>query len=516
VSDAPPSGLRGARWWNLLVAALIAGLGALGVVFLHGVMGWLYWRALTIAAVFVLPGIWAAMQLNARPLAWARTHVMEWAPAAALFFAAALYAEALHYPLPYFDHWDLLLWSERAAARTLTFADLLTPHGTHWHATGYVVMLTTAQLTHMAHWAEVAASLALVAFAAFALRNTLAATTNAAGAANILPASFAVAALFLFSLDQSENWLWGWQAAVFANIAGALTAIWLLSAPKLSPARIAGAMAAAACAIYAFATGLALLPAGVLILLLRPKTKFRWPALALWTVFGLAVSVHYKIAVLDRVPDYVAEITPVKLDSATLAALAGYVSDLVGGAVGRFSDGLPLVTTVFGGGLVLAALPLAARGGVRALAPVLGLSAYGLGAACLIAYGRLGFEHALGSRYISFGNLFWIGASAIVMLAWANAGRKLTRNALTVALALIVVCKIGNSASVATNRFAAPLHTHLEQVAADLCAAYPNKPPALIAEISDPGQTDIAGRIDFLAQHRLSFFRFCTNKTLPQ
>jgi hypothetical protein len=501
-------------WWNLALIAGIAALAALVFVFLDHVLEWRFFRALTVTVCLALPPVWGALRARARPLDWARANVWQWAPATALLAGAAVYALLLHWPLPYFDHWDLILLSEKRAAHALTFADLFAQHGTHWHATGYMVMLTTAQLTHMAHWAEITASVCFAGLAAVALRHVLAATLRETKKKPALLApAFGIGALFLLSLDQAENWLWGWQVAVFVNIAGALTALWLLTAPRLTPGRLLGALVAAAAAIYAFATGLALLPVGLAVIALRRDGGLRWPAFAVWLVFSLAVGWHYKTGVLDTAKQYVESITPARLDGATFAALLGYVTDLIGGAVGRFSDGLPIAMAVIGVGLLAGTLPLAMRGGrFRALIPALGLAAYGFGAACLIAYGRLGFEHAFGSRYITFANLFWIGVLAIAILGQENAERKLTKRVIVGTLALILVSKVGNIGNVATNRFAAPQHARLEQVAAEFCAAYPAIPPALVAEVSSPTQSNVVERVDFIAREKLSFFRKCATR----
>jgi hypothetical protein len=367
-----------------------------------------------------------------------------------------------------------------------------------------------ARLSSFAHRAEVGASLFFAALAAFALRNIVANSVRAAGAEKCLPIAFSIAALFLFSLGQSENWLWGWQVAVFVNVAGTLVAIWLLSAPTLSFARVTAASAAATCAVYAFATGLALLPTGALILLLRHNTAFRWRALAVWTMFSIAVVLHYKIGVLDPARDYVASITPSKLDAATLDAFATYSANILGGAVGRFSTGLPIIMGISGVVLLVAMLFLAARSRIRTLTPAIGLLAYGTLAALLIAYGRLGFDYALGSRYITFANFFWIGLLIIMVIAAAKADRPAHSHAYVAIAALLVVCKIATMGNVVTSRFYAPIPARLNEIAAELCADYPTKPPELLADIASP-QQNVAERIDFLAQHHLSFFRHCRN-----
>ncbi|MGE3302402.1 MAG: hypothetical protein AB7M12_04755, partial [Hyphomonadaceae bacterium] len=309
-----------ADFWALALAVAASFVSLLAFVLLHEIVAWPRAAAFFAAAVLAAPFACAAASTPGGVFAWLRANPAHWAPGAAFFAVAAALAAAGHYPTLYFDHWDLLALYEASARGALRLGDLFTPHGTHWHAGAYAVLLPLARLTHMAQWAEIAANLAFALAAGAALYALLAHSARQLAAAPRTALAFAIGAFFLFSADQIENWFWGWQAAVFINIAGALACIALLARPQANPGALCAAMLAAAAAIYSFATGLALLPIGFAVLLLA-RRRFDAHA-ALWLAFSCAVAAHYKFAVLDARPDYVREITPHALDGAALFGLA--------------------------------------------------------------------------------------------------------------------------------------------------------------------------------------------------
>ncbi len=418
-------------------------------------------------------------------------HWRHWAPACALFGLTAAFAITFHYPVLYFDHWDLAPYYQRMMAGGLEWRDLFAPHGTHWHTGGYAVMLALAPLTGMTQTPEIIASLLF----ALAACGGVYALLDRPG-----PVLFAVAALFLFSLDQAENWLWGWQISVFINIAGAAWAIALLVRGG-GAASMAGAMLAAAIAVYSFATGLALLPVGLLVIWQSRRARWR---MAAWAVFSAALAIHYKLAVLDTQAAYAAEITPAALDAKTIASLASYALNLLGAAVGRFSDGVPLALALLG--LLGLSLTLPRNSNDPRAAGALGLLAYGAGAALLIAFGRLGFENALVSRYISFANLFWIGLAALLLRA---ADSPFRQRFAVIALCVLVACKIGTIGNVVSGSSAGIPHAlAVQRAAAEICATYPSVSRDALAAISAPHQT-VSTQLEFIAQNRLSVFRNC-------
>ncbi|MDH3296620.1 MAG: hypothetical protein OER95_20050, partial [Acidimicrobiia bacterium] len=69
---------------------------------------------------------------------------------ATLFVAVSVYALINHLRIPFYDNWSLAPLYGKLEDGTLTVGDLFQLHGSHWHASGYAVMLANAKLTGMA------------------------------------------------------------------------------------------------------------------------------------------------------------------------------------------------------------------------------------------------------------------------------------------------------------------------------------------------------------------------------
>ena len=111
---------------------------------------------------------------------------------------------------------------------------------------------------------------------------------------------------------------------------------------------------------------------------------------------------------------------------------------------------LPLA--VIGLGVAAFALTrlLRTEAGREAVLGPLALILYALGGGLITALARVSFgiDQALVSRYISFSNLFWIGALALAVLAGSTLRSKLTKRSLTTFIVLVVLLKVGNVANV--------------------------------------------------------------------
>jgi len=146
---------------------------------------------------------------------------LKWGPVCVCLAVTLIFSLTYYYRAPYHDHWDIVPLFAQARDGTLAFGDLFALHGYHWHASGYIVQLGLSQLTSMGHQAESAASVLIAAFGFIALARMLGRAANALNVANGTRIwIYAVSAFMLFSLDQAGNWLWGWQIAVFINVAG--------------------------------------------------------------------------------------------------------------------------------------------------------------------------------------------------------------------------------------------------------------------------------------------------------
>ena len=431
----------------------------------------------------------------------------KWGPAFVCFGVTLVFSLLFYYRAPYHDHWSIVPLYGQMQDGTLSFSDVFMLHGRHWHASGYLIQLGLSKLTGMGHWAESLASV-LIAGVGFVALVRILGWAEMPGAMAWL---IGVSAFFLFSLDQAGNWLWGWQVAVFLNLAGVLWAIERLSCGAPTLANTGLAAFAAAVAIYAFATGWALIPIGWALLLVFGGLQSRrgLACLALWTLFAGAIGFHFVVSEGPvAAPSVQADLPPL-LDFATLQGLAHYSLNFMASPIVRFARDISVPIAILGAGILIVsvrALRLQDRHTIwTRTAPLLALAAYAVGAALLTALGRwemYGVKQAFVSRYISFGNLFWIAVFALAILVIARL-RDRSHRVLIGLLGLLFVLKIANQPSVIQKTVR--LSKSIEASAETLAATYPNTPPEDYAILHNPLQT-IERDLSTLQTHRVSLF----------
>lgn len=427
--------------------------------------------------------------------------------APAIFFALTVaYTLTFHYQLPYHDHWDIVPLWDAAQTGTLKPADLFMQHGSHWHASGYIVMLATAELTGMAHWPDVCISLLLAAFGFVALFEILRRTLDELGEGRSLFRVIAAAAFIYFSLDQAANWLWGWQVAIFANMTGVVWCIALLMRPGLNWARMGLAAIAATVAIYGFATAWCLLPVGLFLIALAPDTTRQQKAFAAlaWLLLFSAFFMHYNATR----GDYGDTMLPHDTALATALGVGHYLGNYVASAVARIYKPASLLVAA----AALGALALLAglswthfRKSLTAYRGLAALLAFSLGAGLLTALGRwqaFGPEQAFANRYITLSNYAWLSVVISALILLPKLGAKM-RILFVLALCSFVLAKSVNDTSAINT---ARLALRVNAAGCELALAAPDVPAEALATIGAP-QQPIAPRLTLLAARDASLFR---------
>ncbi len=432
------------------------------------------------------------------------------APLSVLFLI--VFVSVFHYRAPYYDHWDLIPFYGAMKSGELALHHLFALHGNHWHATGYIVQLGLSNLTGMAHWAESLASNAFAGLGFIALVRMVrhsAAEISASGAAVW---AIAISAFFFFSLDQAANWLWGWQVAVFINLAAMLWMIERLSTQPISVTNTALAAIACVLAIYSFGTGWVLIPIGFALLLLRGDWAERPTQIAL-TVWGLMTASllwHFSLAVTDTAAAYTQASTPNLLDANTWLGLSHYTINFIASPVVRFARDSALLAALLGLGTLLWAitkLRASQPGKVSTgVLPFLAMAAYSIGAGLLTGFGRwedFGVQQAFVSRYISFGTPFWISVFVLAAFAIEKTQHRSHKRTFAV-LGLLLVLKLANVPSVVQKQV--KISGEIAHAADHIIAAYPEIPPDMHAVLHSPDQ-QIEPHLETLATHRVSLFR---------
>ena len=444
-----------------------------------------------------------------------------WAPATMFALITLTYSLAFHYRVPFFDHWDIVGFYESMQNDTLKLSDLFALHGSHWHSSGYLVMLGLSKLTAMNHGYEVLCSVIFAVLGFIALVRILLRSVTLLNSTHLLPWVLGVSAFIFFSLDQAANWLWGWQVAVFLNIAGVLWTIDLLSQDRIDLRRTCLAILAATLAVYGFATAWALLPIGYVLMISSGALLHRMGRLSLllWTMFTGGLLWHFMLLQNANETSYLASTSPPLTDVKSLIGLTHYSLNFLGSPIVRFARDIAVPITLLGAGLAIWAL-LSLRHNkhfIKAVIPILALMAYAAGSALLTSYGRwqdFGVKQAFSNRYITFGNFYWIGIFVLCILASGKASMKSSPIRISRILigicSLLLVLKSGNSIGAAYKRI---LHAQTMNSAAEqIVTQYSDHNKELYKTFSSPHQ-NINPRLDILKKNNVSLFRGVKKQT---
>lgn len=317
-------------------------------------------------------------------------------------------------PVPFEDAWALVPHLERIADGTFSLADLWERHNTHRIVLPRAALLALAWSSGWSLRLEMAVNLLLAAGSAALLLRALRATGQALGATPS-PWVGALGALLVFSFAQWECWTWGWSMSIFLAVLLGQGALAALAAPGLTPARLGAAVALAAGASLSLGGGLAVWPAGALVLA-TPHAEDRvgrrarllvWGAGALLLALCYAGGGGQQIAASPRLLLYVATFLGApaaphpSVAPAALAGVAGVVA--LGLGLARLGRG-------------------ASETARRRLAFWAGLGTFALAAGGLAGLGRaelFGAEQALESRYVTLATPLWLAVAAVGGLAAA-------------------------------------------------------------------------------------------------
>jgi hypothetical protein len=326
--------------------------------------------------------------------------------------------------IPQGDQWDFIPTLDKFFCGELTLADIWGQHCEHRLFFPRIIMLFLANLTNWDTRYEMFFSLLLAVVLLMILFYTV--KNRAPGVSmNALYMALPVISFLYFSLSQWENWLWGWQIAVFCSVFFAISGIILLSHQNLSWLRLFFAYICALISFFSFANGIVFLLVGIFIILAHPliSKKRKITATTLWLMGSVLAVLLYMQGYTQ--PDH--------------ADVFAFLKNPLGSAVYVLKFiGAPLAwrnSAIWGlGGLFLFAyLLLRLYREKRALTNYLAsisISLYGLGCACLHTIGRADFgtSQAMSSRYLSFSNWFWIGLIlALVQYTSENTAQDFSR-----------------------------------------------------------------------------------------
>ncbi len=341
------------------------------------------------------------------------------APTAAILASALALATLIvltnwyYVDVPFWDEWLLLPLLKLDAQGQLGWLHLFAPHNEHRPVMSRIVLIALARATHWNMWHECMLNLAFGVVTAVPL-------WIAAWRDRVVPSAarailLAVAAVTFLSMNQWENWLWGWQVKVLLTCAGFTWAALLLSSARPRAATVLTAAACGVVATFSFGNGFLVWPALLPVAWMRLRPR---PWLALTWLVAAAAS----IVVFFRGLGQPLEINSA-IGTANVPRVLGTMSRLLGSSLAPTAQPwLPMSLGVVGL-LAVAALVASARWrreDARRLELVgWTLTILGVGSVALIAIGRqFGDAEVIPARYMAFVNLFWIGLAFVAVPRW--------------------------------------------------------------------------------------------------
>ena len=314
--------------------------------------------------------------------------------------------------VPFGDEWSLVPLFAKWNDHQLTFADLFRQHNEHRILFPKLIYIAFAQLTHWNLRAEMLFSVFLCAITSACIYGLLRQTVG--GSSRRRLAIWVICNLLIFSPSQAENWMWGFQLAMFIPTVCLVAILLILHVPKINAIRLAGAIALAFIAAFSFGSGLLIWPVVGLYLFLRGTDKrwiWAWIAAFILTA-GLYFVRYESLAPPGGVPagpvDYVI-----------------YFLWFNGNALGQLPIHYRLIVTGFiGAGAIViyfgtVAAFLRARGpALRTAVPWMALATYALGSALLTTYSRVheSTQQALDSRYSTVSVNLYLGLLALLVI----------------------------------------------------------------------------------------------------
>lgn len=308
--------------------------------------------------------------------------------------------------VPFWDEWDYTRYIEKMYSGNLTVYDLWQQHNEHRILFPRLITILNIILFHWNIYLSMAITVLLALCGSYLIYNMICKLDFGDNKKYWL---YFIVAWILFSFNQVDNWLWGFQLAFGLAVFASIASIYLLSVFPPTTKIIVFSALAAIISIYSSANGLFIYPVGILIICMgQSVTKEK--NVILWSLLVGGASVAYFI-------DF-HFITEHGGFSQNLQLLISNPKQfLIGFSVILARIFIPATNTISVcisvGGLcwqlfLLKKYCQSSRSGLRPYIGILGLGAYSLLVILSIAFGRFSYGGLDASRYIIFSLYFWV------------------------------------------------------------------------------------------------------------
>ena len=323
-------------------------------------------------------------------------------------------------------HWDQIGFAPLVVdlfEDELALSDLAERHNEHSLFFPRLVMLGLAAVTRWDVRVELYTIALLAGVVFLAVPLALRRMPNGELSARARRALLIATALLVFSPNQWENWVWGWQIQVLLSVAAV---VWSLVLLWSWPGRLLAVLAAALCGVvatFSYANGVIVWPVGIGLLIARRPRLTR--CLVAYSVVALAA-----IAVLLSTGDSVPGVA-FPQDAARWLGFSYYFLRYLGAVVWGAVDGRLAASAGAAALLAWVLLGLfSLRGGDatrKASELWLALGAYAVLSGLLTALGRYETHplSALTPRYWTVSNFLWISILGLVSLRPPPGSRRL-------------------------------------------------------------------------------------------
>ena len=328
--------------------------------------------------------------------------------------------------VPNYDQWRFIPLLNQLYENNINFESLWAQHNEHRILFPRILMLLLASISGWSIYVEIG-TIWLMAILIFILLCHTArrqfGKVDAYGRTSHPYKIYICFSILIFSMIQSQNWLWGWQITIFMSVLATIIGYYVLTfTPFRQTISLIISIVCGIIAMLSFANGLLYWPIGLLVLLVN---KNRWPVVSIigWLIVSILSYIVYFIDYhqVGHHPSLLYGFQhPIKLIC--------YYIIFVGSPIcqtGRYI-GLNFIVGSFGLITVIYLINLFLKERYLFNTSFLfwhSLLLYVLLTAAITALGRSGFglDQALAGRYVTITNLFWIW---IIVMGYATPQRE--------------------------------------------------------------------------------------------
>lgn len=306
--------------------------------------------------------------------------------------------------VPYWDQWSLVPLINKYFQGTLTFQDLWNQHNEHRIIVPKIILLLVAILSD---W-KIIYELMLNYF--FGIGIFLLITKNINSEIKYerhYHLLLLIISIVIFSPTQWENWLWGWQIAIFLNVFCVILAFKFLS--NVNFRNFIMAFILGIIATFSYANGLIFWVVGFIMLInAKYQKRISYYLLFLWLLFSvLIISVYFY--------SYHSTIQEINFYKQPLAYIK-YIFAYLGAPIVNFNYYYSIFFGFVGVSLLSVLSILYIKRGIRVDIVWVALGLYSILSAFMSSVGRFrfGIEQAMSSRYITISSLLWVSLFIII------------------------------------------------------------------------------------------------------